>query len=153
MKNQWVPVAGLIATMGIAVYVVVQLGAQTPASIVTGDFSNAAVAEVRDAQAQLVLRGNFAAVEEQDENDDEVERKATLESTGVDPDAAGEAEVEFRKNNSAAQEIEFSIRNVQPGSAFTFTIDGKEVATATSDNRGRAEVELEVKGSGPATLR
>ena len=137
-RRQWIPVAGLLAVFAAAVYMVVQLNAQTQP--VTGDFSNAATAEVRDAQGQVVLRGQFAAVEE----DDDVERKATLESTGIDADAQGEAEVEFAKDAPAQQEIEFSIRNVQPGATFTFVIDGRDVATATADRRGRAEVELDV---------
>jgi hypothetical protein len=141
-RSQWIPAAGLLATMGIAVYLVVQLTAQAPAA--TGDFSNAAVAEVRDTQGQVILRGRFAQSPPEDD-DDETERKATLEPTGVDSDAAGEAEVEFTNDTSAPQEIEFSVRNVQPGSTFTFVIDGQDVAAANADKRGRAEVELEVK--------
>jgi hypothetical protein len=144
-KSQWIPVAGLLAIMGVAVYMVVQLNAQTPN--VSGDFSNAAVAEVRDAQARVVLRGNFAATETED--DGEIEKKATLKPTDVDADAAGEAEVEFTKDNSSPQEIEFSIRNVQPGTTLTFVIDGQDVGTATADKRGRAELEIEVKAGAP----
>lgn len=145
-KSQWIPVAGLLAIMGVAVYMVVQLNAQTPN--VSGDFSNASVAEVRDAQARVVLRGNFAATETEDD-DGEIEKKATLEPTDVDADAAGEAEVEFTKDNSSPQEIEFSIRNVQPGTTLTFVIDGRDVGTATADTRGRAELEIEVKAGAP----
>ena len=134
--RQMIPVAGLFATVAVAAYMVVQLRAQ--ATSPTGDFSNAAVAEVRDAQGQVVLRGQFVQIEE---DDDDTERKATLEPTGVDADATGTAEVEFSKTAPADQEIEFSIRNVQPGAAFTFVIDGKDVAMATADGRGRAEVE------------
>ena len=137
--RQMIPVAGLFATVAVAAYMVVQLRAQ--ATSPTGDFSNAAVAEVRDAQGQVVLRGQFVQIEE---DDDDTERKATLEPTGVDADATGTAEVEFSKTAPADQEIEFSIRNVQPGAAFTFVIDGKDVAMATADGRGRAEVELAV---------
>jgi hypothetical protein len=60
----------------------------------TGDFTNAAVAEVRDSNGQVLLRGSFAPVEEAD---DDIERKAALEAVGADVDAAGEAEVEFSK--------------------------------------------------------
>ena len=142
-RRQWIPAAGLLATMAFAVYMVVQLSAQAPA--VTGDFSNAAIAEVRDARAQVILTGPFAAATgEADEDDDEVERKAELKPTGVDPDAAGEAEVEYAKASPAKQEVEFSVRNVQPGATYTFVIDGKEIATAAANDKGVAEIELEV---------
>src|SRR5688500_19249405 len=108
-KRQWIPIAGLLATVAGTVYMVVQLSAQQPTA--TGDFSNAAIAEVRDAQGQVLLRGQFAPVAEED---DDIERKAALQPTGVDADAAGEAEVEIDTNAPANQEIEISIRNVQP---------------------------------------
>jgi hypothetical protein len=136
--RQTIPAAGLLGTMVAAVYMVV-LNGQTATP--TADFMNAAVAEVRDAQGQTVLSGQFQAADE----DDDVERKAVLAPTGIDADAAGEAEVEFSKDAPAGQEVEFSIRNVSPNAAFTFVIDGTAVATATADARGRAEVELDVR--------
>jgi hypothetical protein len=140
-KRQWIPALGLLGTVAVAVYMVVQLNAQTaPAG---ADFSNAAVAEVRDSQGQVILRGQFAPAADDGDDGDEIERKATLQPTGVDADAAGEAEVEIQRSAPATQEIEFSIRNVQPGAAFTFVIDGRDVATATADQRGRAEVEVD----------
>jgi hypothetical protein len=139
-KRQTISIVGLLATIAAAVYMVVQLNGQERPP--TGDFTNAATAEVRDAQGQVVLRGQFVLA---DEEDDDIERKATLEPTGVDADAAGEAEVEFSKTAPAIQEVEFSVRNLQPGIAFTFVIDGVDVATATADRRGRAEVELDVR--------
>ena len=140
--RQWIPGVGLIATVAAAGYMVVSVYAQA------ADYSKAAFIEVRDAQAQVILRGQFMAVEE---DDDDVERKATLAPTGADQDAAGEAEVEYAKATPTVQEVEFSIRNVQPGGTFTFVVDGQDVATATADGRGRAEVELEVGGTATAT--
>lgn len=137
-KRQWIAAAGLLATVAFATYRVVQLDAQAGPA---GDYTNAAVAEVRDAQGQIVLRGQFVV---EDEDDDDVERKARLDPTGTDPDATGEAEVEFDKATPVNQEIEFSIRNVEPGGVFTFVIDGQDVATATANGRGRAEADLDV---------
>lgn len=137
-KRQFIPLAGLIATIAVAIYMVAQLDAQTPT--LKGNFSNAAVAEVRDSQGQVVLRGQFAAVEE---DDDDIERKATLQPSGSDTDAAGEAEVETSTATPSEQEIEFSIRNVEPGMTYTFVIDGQDVGAATADQRGRAELEVE----------
>jgi hypothetical protein len=141
--RQIIPIAGLLATMAGAAYMVVQLNAQEAA--ITGDFTNAAAAEVRDPQGQVVLRGQFVLA---DEEDDDFERKATLQPTAVDGDAAGEAEVEFSKARPAEQEIEFSVRNLQAGAVFTFAIDGRDVGTATADTRGRAELEIEIKAAG-----
>jgi hypothetical protein len=145
-KRQWIPVAGLLAIVAVAIYRVARMDAQ---SAVTGDFANAAVAEVRDEQGQVILRGQF--VESNDDADD-VERKAVLEPAGNDADAGGEAEVEISAT-AGKQELEFSVWNVQAGSPVTFVIDGQAVATATADSRGRAEAELEVTVPGDATSR
>jgi hypothetical protein len=139
--QQLIPVAGLFATIGLAAYMVVQLNGQAIAT--TGDFSNAAVAEVRDARGQVVLRGQFAIAADE-EPEDEVERKATLMATGADADASGEAEIEFATATPAAQELEFSVENLAPNTTVTFVIDGTDVATATTDGRGRAEAEWDV---------
>jgi hypothetical protein len=143
-KRQLIPIAGLIATIAVAMYMVAKLDAQAPA--LTGNFSTAQVAEVRDSQGQVVLRGQFAAVEE---DDDDMERKAALTPSGPDTVASGEAEVETSRETPSQQEIEFSIRNVEPGVVFTFVIDGKEVGSATADQRGRAELEVESISSSP----
>lgn len=139
-NRQVIPVVGLLVTMAAAALMVAQIDGQTQPP--TGNFTNAATAEVRDAQGQVVLRGQFELAEEED---DDIERKAKLTAVGSDTDASGEAEVEFAKASPATQEVEFSVRNVTPATALTFVIDGVEVATATSDSRGRAKVELEIK--------
>ena len=147
-KRQAITVGGLVATLAAAVYMVVQLNGQE--RVPAGNFTNAATAEVRDGQGQVVLRGQFVL---EDEEDDDTERKATLQPTGVDADAAGDAEVEFANAAPARQEIEFSVRNLQAGVAFTFVIDGVDVATATADGRGRAEVEVDVPLPGTPASR
>jgi hypothetical protein len=147
-KRQIIPAAGLLATIAAAVYMVVQLSGQTATRTV--DLTNAALAEVRDAQGQVLLRGQFQLG---DEDDDDTERKAVLAPTGVDADAGGEAEVEFSKNAPAVQEVEFAVRNVAPGAVLTFAIDGVDVATATVDGKGRAEVELDVRMPGMPASR
>ena len=102
-KRQMIPAAGLIATVLAAAYMVVQLNGQAAAP--TADLTNAALAEVRNAEGQVILSGHFQLVEE---DDDDVERNATLAPTGVVPDATGEAEVEFSK--SAAECIALESR-------------------------------------------
>ena len=106
------------------------------------DFVTAATAEVRNAQGLVILTGRF--VETADDSD-EVERKATLTPTGTDRDASGAVEVEScREADCRSQEVEFEVVNVDPGAVVRFVIDGKDFATVTSDDRGRATVERKV---------
>ena len=140
-RNQLVPIVGLVAVIAAGIYMVVQLEGQE-ANAIRGNFTNAQQSEVRDAQGQAILQGPFVQVDEEDED---MERKAALKATGVDPDAAGEAEVEFAKAAPTSQEIEFTVRGLEPGAAYTFVIDGQSLTTVKADTRGRAEVELDVK--------
>ena len=150
-RRQLVSMAVLVlavAATGIATLLRAQTPPAAPQEAV--DFTAAVVAEVRNAQGQVVLTGKFAVVEE---DDDDIERKATLAPTGVDPDASGQAEVEVdRTGNPRRQEVEFSVKNLQPGAVFTFVIDGKVFATVTADTKGQAaqerDVPLPVKNSG-----
>jgi hypothetical protein len=146
MKRQILALAGLAATIAFAIYMVVQLNGQA-APAPTGDFTNAAVAEVKDAQGAVVLQGHFAAA---DEDDDDVERKAALKPAGARPDAGGEAEVEFAKTSPVTQEIELAAHGLEPGGTYTFAIDGQDLATVTADKRGKAEVEIDVRLTGAA---
>lgn len=139
-RKLMISMGGLLVTMVVAVYFVVRLSGQAPA--MTGDFTNATAAEVKDPQGQVILRGQFEVA---DEDDDDIERKATLKPVAGDTDAAGEAEVEYASSGAAEQEVEFSIRNVQPEATYTFVIDGRDVATAKADARGRATLEWKVK--------
>ena len=142
--RQWISFGVALAATA-AVCSGAQLTGQAPAP--TGDFTKAATAQVRDAQGQIVLQGQFR---EPVEEDGGLERRATLAQTGVDTDAAGEAEVEFEKDAPTQQEVEFTVQNLQPDATFTFVIDGTDVASAKADRNGRAEVELSVKMPGAA---
>lgn len=82
--SQLIPLGGLLATIAAAAYAVVQLSGQAQAP--TGDFTNAATAQVRDARGQIVLQGDFMPPVEEDGG---LERRATLAATGVDTDASG----------------------------------------------------------------
>jgi hypothetical protein len=134
MTRQWIPLSGLLTTIAASAYMVVQLSAQGAAV----DLTNASLVTVRDAQGQVVLQGQFTAKE----GDGRPERKAALTAAGASTTASGEAEIEFGQNGP--EEIEFSVENLPPGATFTFVVDGADVASATTDKRGRAEVELDV---------
>ena len=141
--RQWIPIVGLMVTIAAAGYTVATVyGQPAPPA---GDFTNAATAQVQDGQGRIVLQGNFAAPVEEDGG---LERRATLSPTGVDADAAGDAEVEFAKTAPTEQEVEFSVENLPADAALTFLIDGTVIATATADRSGKAEVELNVRMPG-----
>jgi hypothetical protein len=135
---------GLVATILVAAVTVVQLRGE-PSAQITGDFRNAAVAEVHDAQGQVLLRGDFAVVDADDAS--EVERHATLTAVAQDVNATGEAEVEYQSDKPTEQEVELTVSGLNAGTAITFVIDGQRVATATADRRGGVEIELAVKGT------
>jgi hypothetical protein len=137
--RQWIPIGGLLATILAASYGVVQLHGQ--AQPTTADFTKATTVQVKNAQGQIVLQGDLRAPVDEDGG---LERRATLAATGVDADASGQAEIEFEKSGDRRQEVEFEVQDVDPGASFTFVIDGIDVASAKSNDRGRAQVEVNV---------
>ena len=139
-KRQLIPIAGLVITIALATYMVVQASGQG-AIEVPGDFTNAAIAEVKDPQGNLVLQGRFNV---SDEEDDDIERKAILQPAAGDG-ASGDAEVEYARSQPTVQEVEFAVRGLQAGATFRFLIDGHEVATATTDQSGNAELDFDVR--------
>ena len=144
--RQWIPLGGLAVTIALSIYAVVQLDGQAQAP--AADFTNAAMAQVRDAQGQIVLHGQFMAPVEEDGG---LERRATLAAAGSDKDAAGEAEIEYAKSGATKQEVEFTVHNLPPNADFVFAIDGTDVGSKKTDRRGRAKIELDVQIPGTAT--
>jgi hypothetical protein len=110
---------------------------------VTGDFRSAAVAELHDGQGQVLLRGEFAPIDADDEG--EVERLATLGAIAPGLTAHGEAEIEYQADTATEQEVEISVAGLAPGTAVTFVIDGKQIGSGKADRRGRSEFEQKVR--------
>lgn len=144
MTMERASIGALLLTAVIAVVGVVQLSGQKRAPL-SGDFRNAAVAEVRDSQGQVLLRGSFVAAAADDAG--EVERHAKLEPMLAGAAMTGEAEVEYQTDAPATQEVEFAATGITAGAQVTLIIDGTTVATATADRRGRVSVELAVKAA------
>src|SRR5690349_1456860 len=132
--------AWTIATVAVAVGMIAHLDGQKRPDV-SGDFRNAAVAEIHDSQGAVLLRGNFAPVAG---DDDETERRATLIATEHGGAATGDAEVEYRTDGATTQEVEFQVTHAPPRAVLTLVIDGAAVINATADEQGRAEVEVEV---------
>ena len=148
--RQILPAAGVLATTVAAAYVVVQLNAQDPATEPI-DLRNVATAEIRDAQGQVVLSGQFMLDDGNDTED--VERKAALQPSGADADASGVAEVEFAKQNPDEQEVEFSGRNLQAGARYTLVLDGRDVIAGVAERDGDLELERDVPIPGATARR
>ena len=132
--------AGFVATAAIAAAMVIHFSGQQQSNI-SGDFRNAGTAEVRDAQGQVLLRGTFAQVAG---DEDEVERKAALTATAPGSQASGDAEVEYRKDDPNIQEIEFQVSGVPARAVLTLVLDGTDIVSATANDKGRAEAEVNV---------
>lgn len=131
--------AGLAVTIAVAVVMVIGLSGNQTATV-SGDFRNATTAEVRDAQGKVLLRGTFAAAA--DTND--VERQATLTATPDGGQASGDAEIEYSKDKPDVQEIEFEVAGVPARAIVTLVLDGRDVISATADDKGRAKAEFDV---------
>ena len=105
-----------------------------------GDLSNATTVEVKDSTGTVILRGHFV---DSPEDDDDVERKATLTGSGTTAKATGVAEIEVsRTNNRLDQEVEVSVSNLAPGATYTVFVDAKRLGTLQTNKNGKAEMEL-----------
>jgi hypothetical protein len=105
-----------------------------------GDLSNATTVEVKDNTGTVVLRGHFV---DSPEDDDDVERKASLTGSGTTAAATGEAEIEVsRNNNHLDQEVEVSVTNLAPNATYSVFVDAKQLGTFQTNGNGKAEMEL-----------
>lgn len=143
-KVHIVSIAGLIAIAAASSIAVAQLNGE-PAQSIAGDFRNAAVAEVHDAQGQVLMRGSFAPVDSDDEG--EIERLAPLTAVQSQVTAKGEAEVEYQTDAPTEQEVELTLSGLTAGTEIAFVIDGTRIAGAKADNRGRVNIEVAVKST------
>ena len=140
-KVQKASIGGLVAIMVYAGVAAAQLSGQSGTAI-SGDFRNAAVAEVQDSSGRVLLQGSFTVA---NSDPDEVERVATLAAASGDVKAAGEAEVEYSAASPNEQEVEFSVTGLSPETEVVLLIDGQRVTSAKTDRRGRVDVELTVR--------
>ena len=128
---------GIATAAAVGVAMMVSLDGRQAAST-TGDFRNATTAEVRDAQGTVLLRGTFAAAAGDSK---EIERKAALTSVSAGGTASGEAEIEYQADKPDVQEIEFNVTGVPARAIVTLMLDGRDVISATANDKGVAEAE------------
>ena len=142
-KLKLAAITGALALAAAGTVTIAQLNGEQTAAV-TGDFRNAAVAEVHGSQGQVLMRGSFAPADSDDEG--EIERLAPLTAVASEfNNAKGEAEVEYQTDTPTEQEVELSLTGVPAGTEIGFVIDGQRIATAKADNRGRISIELAVK--------
>lgn len=142
-KLKLAAITGALALAAAGTVTIAQLNGEQTAAV-TGDFRNAAVAEVHGSQGQVLMRGSFAPADSDDEG--EVERLAPLTAVASEfNNAKGEAEVEYQTDTPTEQEVELSLTGVPAGTEIGLVIDGQRIATAKADNRGRISIELTVK--------
>ena len=141
-----IPVVGMLLLCGYATLAVIRSGNKVeevkqplPSSI--GDLAAAKLVEMKDAAGQIVLSGNFVVENKQDGH---VEGKALLTGTESNPAAQGKAEFEIstNKNGGTEKELEVSVRKLAPGTSFSLFLDGQQIATFSTNQRGAAELEM-----------
>ena len=89
----------------------------------------------------MLARGTFAP---NPGDEDEVERKATLAAAAAGGRVGGDAEIEYSNDDPNMQEIEFQVSGVPARAIVTLVLDGRDVISATADDKGRAEAEVNV---------
>jgi hypothetical protein len=105
------------------------------------DLSKVRSVEIQDAGGKTILRGSFQT-EEDDE--DQMEREATLESGTELSKAEGDAEIEIERQNGAVieQELKLDFDGLPPKSRFTVFLDGRETVSFRADEKGDADLQL-----------
>ena len=137
------PIVGMLLLACVVVAAVRGEGGESKQALPPSldDLAAVKLVEVKDAGGQTVLSGSFTMSTKRNRD---VEGEATLAATGVDPDAAGKAEVEVstKKDGSVEKELEVEVRDLAPGANFNLFVDGRQAAAFTTNHRGAAELEM-----------
>jgi hypothetical protein len=135
MRKPFAFLSAAVAVFGVALAAAAENRVALPAD--AGDLSGASAVEVRDASGHAVLSGTFG---ETVESAGERERKAALTGQA----GRGEAEVETwtSKDGKDMQELEVDVEGLEPETALTVFVDGRQVASLTTDKGGEGEIEL-----------
>ena len=113
--------------------------------------SNIRHVEIRNRDDLIVLQNDFGTGA--GGTGQFVEKKANLASTGVLPDANGEARVEVEPER---EELRVKADNLTPGAVYSIWVDGNNIGAATaqstSSKGGYLEVEFSSDGTGDQPL-
>lgn len=117
--------------------------APLPTSV--SDLTTAQVVEIRDGNGTVVLKGAFV---KKSDKTDKVELNAALTATSGNT-GQGKAEIELEKSGGrvAKQEIEVTVKRLQPQAMFKLYVDATEVASFTTNGKGDADLKFSSKQS------
>ena len=147
------PVVIMFLTLGYAAMAIVRGDSREikqPLPPFLDDLATVKLVEIRDGGGRVVLAGNFTLTTEKD---GDIEGAAPLTATDVDPNAAGEAEMEIsnkknsfaisnKKNSVAEKELEAEVWNLAAHTSYKLFIDGLQAASFKTNHRGAAELEM-----------
>ena len=141
--------AAAIGAVAVGAAIAVPRSADETVAALPAEFTDVSAlskVEVRDAAGRVVLSGTLGAPADDDDGD--VERKTAL-TAAEGATGAGEAEVETGKAGSGdtKQEVEVTVEKLSPSTAYTIHLDGRQAASFTTDDKGKAEVELSAASS------
>ncbi len=137
------PIIGMAIIIGVAAIAVATGDADEVKHPLPATLSNLAdvkMVEIKDGGDQVILSGSFSAAIQ---SGGESERKAALTSTGADPDARGEAEIDIAtKDGVTSQELDLEVNNLAADASFKLFVDGQEIVAFTTSPKGDAELEF-----------
>jgi hypothetical protein len=140
------PVIGMLLLCGYAAFAVIRHSNKVqevkhplPSSI--GDLAAAKLVEIKDAAGQVVLSGTFAV---ENKPDGDIEGEALLVGTDINAGAKGKAEFEVSTDSKGMleKELELSVSKLASETSFSMFVDGQQVATFITNQRGAAELEM-----------
>ena len=80
-----------------------------------------------------------------------VQREATLNPTGIDPDATGKMKIDF---SSSREELEIEASKLEENSSYSVVVDGFLLATIVTEGNGSFKISLSTEdGSLPSQVR
>lgn len=140
------PLVGMLLLCGYATFAVIRSGkrmqeVKQPLPSSVGDLARAKLVEIKDAAGQIVLSGSLVV---ENKPDGDVEGIALLRGTGINATARGEAEFEVSTNKTGGteRELEVSVSKLAPATTYSMVIDGQQVATFSTNQRGAAKLEM-----------
>lgn len=129
-----------VALIAIAVAIRGPLAAaQPPLSL--DNITSADIVEIRDAQGNAVLTGEFRTRVDALGNTEKDAALRNRDGSTVIGEVELEIPVEGRENRRP--ELEVDIISLEPNQTYTVAIDDRPVATFTADDRGSIDVELQ----------
>jgi hypothetical protein len=138
------PLIGLVLVCLAAAYAAVYAASEyqetqqtLPAAV--GDLNAVSAIEVRTESGTAVLSGTFGTAKV---SGGETERNATL-AAAAGQSGKGTAEIEINRNGDRLErELEIDVEGLSPNANYVIFVDGQQVSSFTTNDKGAAEVEM-----------